>query len=69
MTSADVIQLLDAERRKRGISQMKMAELAEDPDTGQRYARAWREKDCKLSFVLSWLDVLGLKIEIKNERG
>ena len=65
MTSAEIILRIDQERRKRGISQMRMAELADDPDTGQRYFRAWKKKDCRLSLVVRWLDVLGLEIVIR----
>lgn len=61
------IDLLDAERRQQGISQMKMAELLDDPDAGQRYAGTYGRGDAKLSYTIRMAKALGLKIVFYKE--
>ena len=61
-TARDGINVLDAERRKQGISQMRIAELADNPDVGQSYARMFRSGDVKMSKYLRFLRATGYEL-------
>lgn len=53
-TARQAIDELDRIRRENGYSQMKMAEILNDPDTGQRLYRAFRSGNCSLAYFIRW---------------
>lgn len=68
VTSArQAIDMIDKERREKGISQMKMAEMLNDPDAGQRYAGSYGRGDAKLSYTIRMAKALGLKVMFYKE--
>ena len=56
------IDELDRMRREHGLSQMKMAEILNDPDTGQRLYRAFRSGNCSLAYFLRWAKANGVRV-------
>ena len=65
-TARDGVDELDAVRRGRGLSQMKISELAGTPDVGQQYARMYGSGDVMLSKYLRFLRALGYELVIKE---
>ena len=68
-TARDGVDELDALRRAQGISQMRISELADMPDTGMQYARMYGSGDIKLSKFLKYLRSVGCKLAIIHEGG
>ena len=68
-TARDGVDELDALRRAQGISQMRISELADMPDTGLQYARMYGSGDIKLSKYLKFLRSVGCKLAIIQEGG
>ena len=68
-TARDGVDELDAMRRRRGISQMKISDLADAPDVGQQYARMYGRGDVMLSKYLRFLRSVGCKLAIIQEGG
>lgn len=67
-TARDGIDTLDAERRKQGLSQMRISELADTPDVGQWYSRMFGRGDVMMSKYLRFLHATGYElIMIKKE--
>lgn len=66
-TARDGVDELDAVRRSRGISQMKISDLADAPDVGQQYARMYGRGDVMLSKYLKFLRSVGCKLAIIQE--
>ena len=67
-TARDGIDTLDAERRKQGLSQMKISEMADTPDVGQCYARMYGRGDVMMSKFLRFLRATGYElVMIKKE--
>jgi hypothetical protein len=67
-TARDGIDTLDAERRRQGISQMRISELADTPDVGQWYARMYGRGDVMLSKYLRFLRATGYElVMVKKE--
>lgn len=67
-TARDGIDTLDAERRKQGLSQMRISELADTPDVGQWYSRMFGRGDVMMSKYLRFLHATGYElIMIKTE--
>lgn len=67
-TARDGINTLDEERRKQGISQMRISELAEAPDVGQCYFRMFGSGDVKMSKYLRFLHATGFElVMVKKE--
>lgn len=56
------IDEMDRIRRDNGLSQMKMAEILNDPDTGQRLYRAFRSGNCSLAYFLRWAKANGVRV-------
>ena len=56
------IDEMDRIRRDNGLSQMKMAEILNDPDTGQRLSRAFRSGNCSLAYFLRWAKANGVRV-------
>ena len=66
-TARDGVDELDALRREKGISQMKISDLADTPDVGQQYARMYGRGDVMLSKYLRFLRSLGCRLAIIQE--
>ena len=66
-TARDGVDELDAVRREKGISQMKISDLADTPDVGQQYARMYGRGDVMLSKYLRFLRSVGCKLVIIRE--
>ena len=56
------IYKLDTIRRENGISLMKMAQILNDPDTGQRLYRAFRSGNCSLAYFIRWARANNIKV-------
>lgn len=63
-TARDGVDALDEVRRERGISQMRISDLADAPDVGQQYARMYGRGDVMLSKYLKFLRSVGCKLAI-----
>jgi hypothetical protein len=61
-TARQAIDELDRIRRENGYSQMKMAEILNDPDTGQRLYRAYRSGNCSLAYFIRWAKANGARV-------
>ena len=61
-SARDGIDTLDAERRKQGISQMRISAMADTPDVGQWYARMYGSGDVKMSKFLRFLRATGFEL-------
>lgn len=61
-TARQAIDQLDQIRRDNGISQMRMAAILNDPDTGQRLYRAFRSGNCSLAYAIRWARANGVKV-------
>lgn len=68
-TARDGVDELDALRREKGISQMRISDLADTPDVGQQYARMYGRGDVMLSKYLRFLRSLGCRLAIVQEEG
>ena len=66
-TARDGVDELDALRREKGISQMRISDLADTPDVGQQYARMYGRGDVMLSKYLRFLRSVGCKLAIVRE--
>ena len=67
-TARDGIDALDAERRKLGMSQMRISELADTPDVGQWYSRMYGRGDVMMSKFLRFLRATGYElVMVKKE--
>ena len=67
-TARDGIDTLDAERRKLGMSQMRISELADTPDVGQWYSRMYGRGDVMMSKFLRFLRATGYElVMVKKE--
>ena len=62
LTEIEAIDELDRVRRENGLSQMKMAEILNDPDTGQRLYRAFRSGNCSLAYFIRWARANGVRV-------
>ena len=56
------IDELDRMRREKGISQMKMAEILNDPDAGMRQLRAYKSGNCSFAYAIKWANAHGFKL-------
>ena len=63
-TARDGVDALDEVRRERGISQMRISDLADAPDVGQQYARMYGRGDGMLSKYIRFLHSVGCKLAI-----
>ena len=64
----DAINYLDEKRREKGISQMKLTEIADFPDVGQTYARFYGSGDGKVSKCLKIANAIEFTIvAVPNE--
>lgn len=61
-SARQAIDQLDQVRRENGISQMRMAAILNDPDTGQRLYRAYKSGNCSLAYAIRWAKANGIKI-------
>ena len=69
-TARDGIDTLDAERRRQGMSQMRISELADTPDVGQWYARMYGRGDVMMSKFLRFLRATGYElVMVKKQEG
>ena len=69
-TARDGIDTLDAERRRQGMSQMRISELADTPDVGQWYARMYGRGDVMMSKFLRFLRATGSElVMVKKQEG
>lgn len=67
-TAREGIDKLDNERRKQGISQLKISEIADTPDVGQWYYRMYGRGDVMLSKYLRFLHATGFElVMVKKE--
>lgn len=66
-TARDGVDRLDEMRREKGITQMKISDLANTPDVGQQYARMYGRGDVMLSKYLRFLKSIGCKLVIVEE--
>ena len=67
-TARDGVNKLDAVRRAKGYSQMRISELAKTPDVGQQYARMYGSGDVMLSKYLRFLQAVGFElVMVKKE--
>lgn len=67
-TARDGVETMDKLRRDAGISQMRMAELLDDPDAGMRQTRLKRNGSCQLWYMVKELEVLGWElVMVKKE--
>lgn len=62
VTARQAIDELDRIRREQGISQMKMAELLNDPDMGMRWARMYGSGNAKIAYIIKAARELGVKV-------
>ena len=62
VTARQAIDELDRIRREQGISQMKMAELLNDPDVGMRWARMYGSGNAKIAYIIKAARELGVKV-------
>ena len=62
VTARQAIDELDRIRREQGISQMKMAELLNDPDVGMRWARLYGSGNAKIAYIIKAARELGVKV-------
>ena len=67
-TARDGIDTLDAERRKMGISQMRISELADTPDVGQWYSRMYGRGDVMMSKFLRFLRATGYELVMVKKK-
>ena len=67
-SASDLINELDEERRRQGLSQMTVSLCADVPDSdvGQTYYRMWRTKNCRLSAFVTFCHALGLEIRLEK---
>lgn len=68
-SARDGVETMDRLRREQGISQMKMAEMLDDPDVGMRQSRLLRNGSCQLWYMVKELQVLGYELVIVKKEG
>ena len=61
-SARQAIDQLDQVRRENGISQMRMAAILNDPDTGQRLYRAYKSGNCSLAYAIRWAKANGIRV-------
>ena len=68
-SARDGVETMDRLRREQGISQMKMAEMLDDPDVGMRQSRMLRNGSCQLWYMVKELQVLGYELVMVKKEG
>lgn len=61
-TARDGVDELDRVRVKNNVTQMRISEMADAPDTGQQYARMFKSGDVMLSKYLRFLRAMGYEL-------
>ena len=66
-SARDGIDRLDEARRERGLSQMKISDIAGMLDTGSLYCRMYKRGDVSLSKYIKFLRAAGCRLVIMQE--